>query len=67
VPIPLRLERIATQARTYPALAFTPLAHQLEVARLEDAFRRLNPRSAPGVDRVTWRMYKENLPPNLET
>lgn len=31
-----------------------------------DAFRRLNPPSAPGVDRVTWRMAKENLETNLE-
>jgi RNA-directed DNA polymerase len=67
VPIPLRLERIATQARAYPDMAFTTLAHHLDVAMLEDAFRRLTPRSAPGVDRVTWRTYKENLATNLET
>ena len=67
VPMPLRLERIATQARAYPDMAFTTLAHHLDVAMLEDAFRRLNPRSAPGVDRVTWRTYKENLATNLET
>jgi len=67
VPIPLRLERIATQARAYPDMAFTTLAHHLDEAMLEDAFRRLNPRSAPGVDRVTWRTYKENLATTLET
>jgi len=67
VPIPRRLERIATQARAYPDMACTTLAHHLDVAMLEDAFRRLNPRSAPGVDRVTWRRYKENLTTNLET
>jgi RNA-directed DNA polymerase len=66
-PVLLRLERIATQARGYPDMAFTTLAHHLDVAMLEDAFRRLNPRSAPGVDRVTWRTYKENLATNLET
>jgi len=33
----------------------------------EDACRRLNPRSAPGVDRVTWRTSKENVATNLET
>ena len=65
--VPLRLERIATQARAYPDMAFTTLAHHLDVAMREDAFRRLNPRSAPGVDRVTWRKYKENLATNLET
>ena len=67
VPISLRLERIATQAQQYPDMAFTTLAHHLDVAMLERAFRRLNPQSAPGVDRVTWRMYKENLEPNLKS
>lgn len=67
LPVALRLERIATQAREYPEMAFTTLAHHLDVAMLADAFRRLNPHSAPGVDRVTWRRYKENLASNLET
>ena len=67
LPIPLRLERIATQAREYPDMAFTTLAHHLDVAMLERAFQRLNPKSAPGVDRVTWRAYKENLEANLNT
>jgi RNA-directed DNA polymerase len=67
VPISLRLERIATQAREYPDMSFTTLAHHLDVAMLARAFRRLNPQSAPGVDRVTWRTYKENLETNLET
>ncbi len=67
MPIPLRLERIATQAREYPDMAFTKLAHHLDVAMLERALRRLNPKSAPGVDRVTWRRYKDNLETNLET
>src|SRR5437870_1043162 len=61
VPISQRLERIATQAREYPDMAFTTLAHHLDVAMLAHAFRSLNPQSAPGVDRVTWRTYKNNL------
>jgi retron-type reverse transcriptase len=48
-------------------MACTTRAHHLEVAMRESAFRRLNPKSAPGVDRVTWRKYKENLETNLET
>jgi len=67
VPVPLRLERIATQAQPYPDLACTTLAHHLEVAMLERACRRLNPHSAPGVDRVTWQMSKANLAPHLGT
>ena len=67
LPVPLRLERIATQAREYPEMACTTLAHQVDVAMRADAFRRLTPHRAPGVDRVTWRRDKENLASNLET
>ena len=66
MPVSLRLERIATQAQQYPDMAFTTLAHHLDRAMLADAFGRLNPRSAPGVDRVTWRRYKDNLTENLD-
>jgi hypothetical protein len=61
-----RLERIAAQARQYPDMQFTTLAHLLDVAMLERAFWSLKPDSAPGVDRVTWRNYKRNLETNLE-
>ena len=65
MPVPLRLERIATQAQQYPDMACTTLAHHLDVAMLERAFGSLNPHSAPGVDRVTWQTYKANLETNL--
>jgi group II intron reverse transcriptase/maturase len=61
-----RLDRIAEQAQQYPDMAFTTLAHHLDVAMLERAFWGLNPRSAAGVDRVTWRDYKRDLDANLE-
>ena len=64
-PVPLRLERIATQAQQYPDMACTTLAHHLDVAMLERAFGSLNPHSAPGVDRVTWQTYKANLETHL--
>ena len=48
-----RLDRIAERAQRYPDMAFTTLAHHLDVAMLERAFWGLNPRSAAGVDRVT--------------
>jgi group II intron reverse transcriptase/maturase len=60
------LDWIATQAKLYPHTAFTTLAHYVDVAMLERAFWRLNPRSSPGVDRVTWQAYKRNLSPHLE-
>ena len=66
-PVLRRLERLATPARGYPDMACTTLAHPLEVAMRADAFRRRNPRSAPGVDRVTWRLYTEHLASTLET
>ena len=61
-----RLELIAAQAREYPDMAFTTLAHHLDVPFLERAFDRLNRNSAAGIDRVTWREYEENLIPKLE-
>ena len=47
-------------------MAFNTLAHLLDVPMLERAFRSLNPKSAPGVDRVTWRQYQQDLETNLE-
>ena len=67
VPISRRLERIATQAQPYPDMACPTLAHHVDVAMRADAFRRRNPHSAPGVDRVTWRRDQENLASHLET
>ncbi len=46
-------------------MAFTTLAHHLDVAMLERAFGSLNPHRAPGVDRGTWQAYKANLATNL--
>jgi hypothetical protein len=67
MPIALRLERLATQARDYPDMAFPTLAHHLEVAWRERALQRLHAKSAPGVDRVTWRASKENRAATLKT
>ena len=64
-PVPLRLERIATQAQQYPDMAFTTLAHHLDVAMLERALGSLNPHSAPGVDRVPWQTYQATLETHL--
>jgi group II intron reverse transcriptase/maturase len=65
-PILFRLDRIAAQAREYPEMTFTTLAHLLDVPMLERAFWSLNPKSAPGVDRVTWRQYQQDLTKHLE-
>ena len=47
-------------------MAFTTLAHHLDVPFLERAFDRLNRHSAAGIDRVTWQAYEEDLIPKLE-
>jgi RNA-directed DNA polymerase len=47
-------------------MAFTTLAHLLDVPMLERAFWSLNPNSAAGADRITWRQYKHDLETNLE-
>ena len=47
-------------------MVFTTLAHHLDVPLLERAFDRLNRHSAPGIDRVTWQAYEEDLIPKLE-
>ena len=61
-----RLDRIAEQAQQYPDMKFYTLAHHLDVAVLERAFWSLNPKSAAGVDRVTWQQFKDDLESNLE-
>jgi RNA-directed DNA polymerase len=66
LPAVTRLDRIATQAREYPEMVFTTLAHHLDEVMLERAFWKLNPRSAPGIDRVTWEAYQRELETNLE-
>jgi group II intron reverse transcriptase/maturase len=47
-------------------MKFFTLAHHLDVAMLERAFWSLNPKSAAGVDGVTWPQYKRDLELNLE-
>lgn len=66
LPVQHRLDRIAEQAQQYPEMAFTTLAHHVDVAMLEQAFHSLNRKSAAGVDRVTWRAYERHLRTNLE-
>ena len=60
-----KLERIAELARQAPGMAFTTLAHHLDVAMLGRAFQRLNPHRARGAVRVTWQTYKANLATTL--
>jgi len=44
---------------------FTALLHHVSLDRLRDAFWAINPKAAPGVDRVTWAAYEQNREANL--
>ena len=60
-----KLQRIAQQARQYPDMVFTTLAHLMDEDFLREAHRRINKKSAPGLDNVTAKEYGENLDENL--
>lgn len=59
------LQQIAEQAKRYPAMTFTTLTHHLDIDMLNEAFQRINPYAAPGVDHVTAKQYAEHLDDNL--
>jgi len=61
-----KLERIATLARQAPGMAFTTLAHHIDVDWLREAYRRTRKSGAPGVDAVTAEQYAANLEGNLQ-
>jgi RNA-directed DNA polymerase len=60
------LSRIAEQSARDPELVFTTLAHHMDVEFLREAFSRVRPNAAPGIDGVTWQAYERNLSANLE-
>jgi group II intron reverse transcriptase/maturase len=66
-PISTRLERIAAQAREAPGMAFTTLAHHIDLAWLQEAYRRTRKDGATGVDRQTAEQYAANLEGNLRS
>jgi retron-type reverse transcriptase len=39
--------------------------HHVDVDRLREAYRAINPNAAPGVDTVTWAAYGQDLEDNL--
>ncbi len=64
--ISTQLQQIAEQAVCYPKMVFTTLAHRIDEAWLQEAYRRTRKDSAPGVDGVTAEEYAENLEGNLK-
>ncbi|NIR89072.1 MAG: group II intron reverse transcriptase/maturase [Gammaproteobacteria bacterium] len=61
------LDRIRQAAERDRKLQFTTLWHHVyDVDRLREAYLGLKRNAAPGVDRVTWRAYGEQLEENLQ-
>ena len=65
--ISTRQEKIAQQSRVSPSMAWTTLAHHVDVEWLAEAYRRTRKDGAVGVDGVTAEEYEANLLGNLES
>src|SRR5262245_2722295 len=63
--IATQLQRIAEQAKQYPAMVFTTLAHLIDVEFLREAYHRTRKDSAPGIDGVMAEAYAEHREENL--
>jgi RNA-directed DNA polymerase len=60
------LDRVRQVAVRDKEARFTALLHHVDLARLRAAYVAINPKAAPGVDRVTWDAYGQDLRENLE-
>jgi len=59
------LDRVRQVAATDKEARFTALLHHVSIGRLHAAYWAINPKAAPGVDRVTWDAYGQALGDNL--
>jgi group II intron reverse transcriptase/maturase len=59
-------QRIATVAQRTPKIAFTSLAHYINLEWLIEAFHRTRKGGAAGIDDMTGKEYAENLEENLQ-
>jgi RNA-directed DNA polymerase len=62
-----RQQRIAELARQSPQMGFTSLNHHLDLAWLQEAYRRTRKDGAVGVDGQTAAQYEEHLEDNLRS
>lgn len=62
-----KLQRIAELAKQAPQMAFTTLAHHMDMDWLREAFRRTRKDGAAGVDGQTADAYRVNLEENLRS
>ena len=59
------LRGIAYKAKTKPGYRFRDLSRCIDKTLLSYGFRKLNKKAASGVDRVTYRDYRENFTANI--
>jgi RNA-directed DNA polymerase len=62
-----KLQRIAKLAREAPQMAFTTLAHHIDVDLLHVAYQRTRKDGAVGVDGQTAAMFEQDLESNLQS
>jgi len=62
-----KLQRIAKLAKEAPQMAFTTLAHHIDMDWLREAYRRTRKDGATGVDGQTASEYAANLEDNLQS
>jgi group II intron reverse transcriptase/maturase len=67
IDISTKLQRIAKLAHDAPELAFTTLAHHLDLAWMREAYRRTRKDGATGVDGQSAEQYAERLEENLRS
>jgi retron-type reverse transcriptase len=64
-PVSTKQQQIAKLAKQAPQMGFTSLAHHIDLRWLHEAYLRVRPDGAPGVDGQTIRDYSVNLGDNL--
>ena len=62
-----RLQRVAVLAKEAPGMAFTTLAHHIDLEFLKEAYRRTRKDGATGVDGQNAAGYAEKLEENLQS
>src|SRR5215467_10657180 len=66
ITVSTKQERIARLAKQSPQMAFTSLAHLMDMDWLKEAYRRTRKDGAVGVDGVTADEYEQDLEGNLQ-
>ena len=67
INVSTKQERIAALAKQSPLMAFTSLAHLMDIDWLKEAYRRTRKDGAAGVDGVTADEYEQDLEDNLQS